>query len=847
VRLNLYSSDIIVITESWLHYNISDCHLKLPNFHLFRDDRSNKVGGGVAVWASCTILPVRMEPCKNKKPSEINCVWLKTTIGIFCNLYIPPDCINKIATNINDYIIDSYDEITTSLIFASDDQPNLFLCGDFNRFDVNTICNNLDVVNIIDRTTRAGSSVPLDLVLVPTNQAHLYNQNIQILPPLKDTVKNTQSDHYTIYLFASELVDNAVYRNVLDLRKSHMQNFVSELKKINWSLLYLHNGDIDTKCNLFYDMITPAVSQIPMQRVKVSEKDKPWISPVCKIIEDKINTHKDHTVIHDFLQNKLVSAINNSKQAWAANQIKKTHGIWKIYHEHSKSSSDSASLGLVQKDGIHKTIQNLDTHYTSAYGEQSTSEVEDYLTYGKEDNWTIDTTVQEVENMLINLPSTGTGSDDFHPRLLSAGAQFLSGPICHLFHVSVQERRFPKLWKLANMVSVPKRFKVLNVTDLRGISLLPIISKLLEKIIIKKHKKSFEDNFGKDQYAYRSNSSTLCCAIKIHDFATSHMDKPMAAGLRIISFDMSRAFETVPHHLLMKRLASLDYPSGLIRWVASYLLDRSQRVKLYDHYGKWKPTTSSVPQGSCLGPFLFSIFMESLKPTHQDSLLCKFADDIELCVAYFKDSILADNIKLSDEIKNIMDWTKENGLTLNTNKTKQLTCTKRNMTLPDSTFKDDKELRILGFIFQPDLGWDTHINQVVLNASRKLFALKSMKSVLSNSDLIKIYYACVRSVMEYGSALFIGTCNKNLKKLDEIQKRASRIMNIDNAALENLNDRRVSAALKLMHAAENNNRHLLHSLVPHRLPRTGHLFINCALTNKRQQSFIPYMSINHNN
>jgi hypothetical protein len=327
--------------------------------------------------------------------------------------------------------------------------------------------------------------------MVPNNTAHLYNHNINILPPLKDTMKNTQSDHNTIYVFARESEDlNVVYRNVLDLRKSHLQNFVCELKKINWSSLYLHNGDIDTKCELFYNMLIPALSQIPTHRVKVSEKDKAWISPVCKIIEDQIAINNAHPDIHNFLQNKLVTAINHSKQVWAANQIKKPYGIWNIYHENSKSNSNSACLSLILKDGIQKTIQNLDLHFTRAYSKQLTSKVEEYLTYGEDDNWTIDTTVDEVETMLTNLPSTGAGSDDFHPRLLSTGAAFLAAPICHLFHISVQERRYAKLWKLVDMASIPKTPKVLNVTDIRGISLVPIISKRLEKIIIKKHKKA---------------------------------------------------------------------------------------------------------------------------------------------------------------------------------------------------------------------------------------------------------------------------------------------------------------------------------------------------------------------
>ena len=408
--------------------------------------------------------------------------------------------------------------------------------------------------------------------------------------------------------------------------------------------------------------------------------------------------------------------------------MKKTNGIWNIYKEQNNSRQDTAFLDLVNNLGTENTIKELDSHFTKAYVKLETSVIESYLNFGEEDDWDISTTVTEVEDMLSKLPCKSAGSDNFPARLLSLAAPILAGPICHLFHVSVQERRFPNLWKCANIVPIPKTAKVKSISDVRGISLLPIISKLLERIIIEKHKTELVANFGMNQYAYRSNSSTTCCAIRIHDYATAHLDKPNAAALRIISFDMSRAFETIPHHLLMAKLASLKLPSGLIRWLASYLLYRTQRVKLFDHYGEWKETTSSVPQGSCLGPILFSIYIANLSCIHNDSLMAKFADDITLCVLYWKNTLADDNRKAMDEVENIFQWTEENGLSLNANKTHQLLCTKKlPIEIPETIFKDESLLRILGFTFQSNLGWDSHTDQVVLNASRKLHALKSLK------------------------------------------------------------------------------------------------------------------------
>ena len=831
-----------MVTETWLGDKTDDNQLVLPNFCIFRDDRNNKKGGGVAVWANRDILPQRLHPCTDKKPDNINCVWIRTLLGLICAIYIPPDCSTTSANviAINDYIIDSYDEITS----AENDSINTFIGGDFNRFDISDICSHLAVENIINCTTRPGSSVPLDLLLVPSTMSQNFDGNVQALPALKDTHNNSQSDHYVMLVPGDEIKANSIYKNVLDFRRSNISVFLSSLTKINWKKLYLLDGDIDEKCALFDTLISPALASIPTSRVLITEKDKPWISPVCQHIVKRINANKNHPEIHEFLKNKLVNQLQQSKKAWADGQIKKTNGIWNIYREHNNSRQDSAILDLVKNLGTENTIKELDSHFTNAYGKQETSVLESYLNFGEEDDWDISTTVDEVKEMLSKLPCKSAGPDNFPSRLLSIAAPILAGPICHLFHVSVQERRFPNLWKRANIVPLPKTAKVKSVSDVRGISLLPIISKLLEKIIIKKHKSELVANFGMNQYAYRSNSSTTCCAIRIHDFATAHLDNPDAAALRILSFDMSRAFEAIPHHLLIAKLASLNLPSGLIRWLASYLLYRTQRVKLFDHYGEWKETSSSVPQGSCLGPILFSIYIANLSCIYKDSLMAKFADDINLCVLYWKKSLADDNRKANDEIVNIFQWAKENGLSLNANKTHQLLCSKKLSTkIPETVFKDESLLRILGFTFQSNLGWDSHIDQVVLNASRKLHALKSLKNTLSESSLIKLYDASVRSVIEYGSQLFIGANKNCMDKLDKIQRRATNILQLGHGDLANLKERRLTAAYKLIAQAKANKLHILNDLVPDTLPRTGKYFIELTNTVRRRKSFFQFMSL----
>jgi hypothetical protein len=838
----LYECDIIIITETWLHSSIDENLTDLPNYSCFRDDRLNRKGGGVGVWASRHIIPVRLLTRVCNKPVGIEVLWLKTVFGLLCAIYIPPDCITSCATEINNYIISSYDEFSSS----DPNLTNVILCGDFNRFNITTICSHLDVCNIINCVTRNASDIPLDLIIVPTVSIASYDVPTS-LPPLKDCINNTSSDHNVIYLKSLSNYTNTteIFKDVFDLRDSNIREYFLELQKINWTQFYRSNEGIDKKCELFYDLMAYALSQIPVDKVKVNDKDKPWISPVCKSIEKKIFLNSHNSIIKDFLENKLHEKICDSKRKWADNEIQKPSGIWNIYKAQCNKNSNTNIMGLIQRDGLEETLRKLDNHFCAAYGCQSTEEVVNYLSFGDtDDDWSIDTTIDEVEDMLINIKLTSAGSDDIHPKLIIAGASILAAPVCHLFHVSVNERRFPKLWKIPYMIPRAKTNHTTKESDFRGIFRPPIFSNLLEQIIIKKHKKKFIDNFGCNQYAYRSLSSTTCCAIRIHDFATSHLDKISSSGFRIISFDMSRAFETIPHHLLMRKLASINLPIGLIRWLASYLLDRYQRVKLFSHLGNWKATTSSVPQGSCLGPILFSIFIKDLSAVHDDSLIVKFADDINLSAGYNRDSIIEDHSKIKDEINNINNWTSEHGLCLNEMKTKQITYVKGTNSLPNTGFTDEDHIRILGFIFTPNLNWTVHIENVVKNASRRLYALKHLKDCLDIPNLIKVYFACIRSILEYGSPLYIGAANKDLDTLDYIQRRAERTMGCDK--LPNLNFRRIAAANKLLILAETRPDHILHDLIPHRNLRTNEFNGIFCNTTRRSKSFVPYMTTNKN-
>ncbi len=281
-------------------------------------------------------------------------------------------------------------------------------------------------------------------------------------------------------------------------------------------------------------------------------------------------------------------------------------------------------------------------------------------------------------------------------------------------------------------------------------------------------------------------SNTTCALINLHDSVTRYLDNPSSEGIALISYDFSKAFDTIPHDILLLKTIQLGFPSGFIYWLKDYLDNREQCVRINGVRSDFLPVTSGAPQGSILGPFLFLIMCYDFHPIHDSTVIIQYADDItEGCPIYSSDLQAA---LLRDEFEHILQWSSRNGFTLNANKTKCILLWKKarfyDLNLP---FEVSDHLKLLGVIWCDTLSWDVHFSDVEAKCSRRLYILRVLKRSLSHDELWTVYYSLIENLILYACEFFGPLSYVTKTKIDRIFRRAKLIICPSACVCNNIN------------------------------------------------------------
>ena len=388
----------------------------------------------------------------------------------------------------------------------------------------------------------------------------------------------------------------------------------------------------------------------------------------------------------------------------------------------------------------------------------------------------------EVEDYIKNINvRKSVGPFSIPNRILKEFHKIFSVPLSEIFNMSLESGVFPQKMKVAKVIPIFKKDDDQDCNNYRPISLLPN-SKLFEKLIKTRLTKFLEDNkclFSR-QFGFRNKHSTTHALIDLTETIRKALDdNEFACG---VFLDFKKAFDTVNHKILLKKLEHYGVRGHALKWFTSYLTEKRQYTTVNNMDSQIDDISYGAPQGSVLGPLLFLMYINDLNSAIKFSCICHFADDTN--ILYRHQSLRKINQRINFDLKNIVEWLRANRIALNTSKTeivlfrtprKPIT-RKMNFRISGQKIKLKSSAKYVGLIIDEFLNWKTHYTILRSKLERSIGLLAKLRYFVSTNLLRTVYYAIFYSYLRYGCQVWGQNKNVSTNEISALQDKAFRVI-----------------------------------------------------------------------
>ncbi len=646
-------------------------------------------------------------------------------------------------------------------------KARIILCGDFN--DLRLYCDHISrttgLKQIVNFPTRGQNT--LDLIF--TN--FCCDSSPSCLSPIG------KSDHVSISWYPNSSGDSNFVRKrrVRKFTQSSFVSFQSYISSFDWLAFVRDMSDLEDAFSVLLKTLHSVFDHFfPLRTVRWRQSDKPWVTSSLKLLINARDSafSKGQSAKYLRLRQEVISHIKLLKSkffhdiAASKNQLK----IWQSIRSFS---------GLCKaKISSLPSAESFNEFFSSVFQKDEVIEVFAPL-FPVADIFSC----VEVHSVLTSLRRKSCDPDDLPYWLFRCSSFSLSPALAFLFNRSINECYFPSILKKATVCPIPKVSRPTSVSDFRPISLLPILSKVLEKLV--SHRfilPAIRQNMTTPQFAYISGpGSGTCSSLTLtYDRIISFLDSPGA--VRMLSIDFSKAFDKILHSSIVSSAINFRLPVCIVKWIHSFLSCRFQRVCVHDTYSSWCTITSGVPQGSVLGPLLFCMVVDNLSCVSSNSICVKYADD--LTILHFVRNVSDDHLQL--EWDNITQWSSANCLPINASKSCVMdVVTKKSLSLSPihdhlgEVVRNVNDLTLLGVRFCNNMKWNFQIETTVKKSSRKMFIFYNLlRAGCPPHLLVQAYLSYVRSVLLYCYPVFCNAPDYLIQKLVDVEKRVCRITSV---------------------------------------------------------------------
>lgn len=522
------------------------------------------------------------------------------------------------------------------------------------------------------------------------------------------------------------------------------------------------------------------------------------------------------------LRNQVSIAIENVKKVYLENnfQLGDSKNNWKLLKEldiHTKSARITIPPQLGNAEEINMFFINSSN--SSAPDPDMLAFYQHNIKQGSGDFHFHLATTDEVCSALFSIKSEAIGMDGIGLSMILNCCPYIIPFIVHLVNYCIETASFPSIWKSSFLLPIPKVALPTQLSELRPISILPTMSKIVERIL-EGQIKNYVDKYNllpSFQSGFRRDYSCATALLKVTDDILQAADRGELTTLVLL--DYSKAFDRLNHQLLLAILQHLGFKNDACKLIKSYLTGRSQAVKIQGQQSTSKCVTSGVPQGSILGPLLFTLYTSQLTCNLKYASIHLYADDTQLYLSFPPSEILVANEKLSSDLALLCNISKAHSLELNPKKCQLLLfgrsqCRDRHenfvkISLENEVLKCTHVAKNLGLFMDVRLRFTEHIDNCIKKAFINLKLIYRSKHLLNSNMKKMLCDSLVLSHFTFCDVLY-SSC-----LLSRDQKRIQYIQNYCVRMISGLRkyDTGISAKLKEIKWLDMSERRRLHSLV----------------------------------
>jgi exonuclease III len=831
--------DVVALQETKIGSGFLSSELKMNAYQIFRRDRV--MGAGGVLIAVKNNIRVNILPRLYRDPTEM--LWVElSNLGrgkkIIFGTYYRPRCNDLVSATA------FAESVDVARVYAANNQAKLIITGDLN-------CNDITWRDARDPIRHRGSAVILEAV----EQAHLSQlvheptRNAAILDLVfcshPDLVSNlctvpAFSDHVGVYFVSSFKVappqeipktrhhwNRANFdrmREMLVLFDEQFQNsYASRSVEENWILMKAAFSRVVEE-NVPSSSTRPKLKILPREVIRLCRR-KQRAYKTLRLYDTPENQARYRALRK--ASKRAVSRANRDHMEMIARSLatENTRPFWGFIKSLRQDRTDIPLLRLNDGTEITDPVQKARIFNEEFVNVFTAEPRHTYLpdlpppVYHM-NPFTI--TVDGVRKRLESLNVTkACGPDGVSGRFLCFAAPFISASVTALFNQSLNSAEIPTDWKSAIVHPVYKKGDKSLPLNYRPISLTCVLCKQLEHILVSQINRFLgaHNLLYERQHGFRSGQSCeTALASLVHDWA-SKVDAHFIA-VDAIFLDFAKAFDKVPHQRLVHKISHFGIDGNTVNWIKSFLSNRFQRVLVAGSHSQWLPVSSGIPQGSVLGPLLFSLFINDLPfCVSMNTKINLFADD---CVVYRQVCGPSDLRNLQRDINEIERWSCNWLLPFNADKCSHMRVSLRrqdDQVIPPPRYMLGQHpmvkvtsVKYLGVVLQSNLRFNEHIDQTVSKSNSLLGLLRRNLSKCSTGAKLTAYKALVRSRLEYCSSIFDPYQLSLTRRLEAIQNRASRFICSDYSRrshvtfmkvrlkLENLSERRTIARHKLVNS-----------------------------------------------